>query len=546
LKYVTLSKSKRQQPVEARPLGKSNGDEHIHITVVVRPASSGNARLKAIQELTSKLPRNRTHLNLGEFTKFHGASDEDLALVKRFARENGFRVIDESKARRCVVLSGSIRKLSATFQVSMMNYMHAGHTYRSHTDAIQIPSHLERAVDAVLGFDDRPLMNHHAFLLRQHAVQHIDPSKVMNTYHFPADANGKEQSIAIIELGGGFYKKDINDYFRALRLQVPKIKVIEILGQRNNPAPHEAIEKLLKMMGISNIHRDANTNANQSDLVRASWTIESTLDIQLTGAFANAAAISVFFAPNNAQGKYHALTSALMNSTTLISCSWGAVEEDLPLDFVDVMNDVFLDAALLGTTVCFSSGDHGDDPAKNGKPRAHFPATSPYVLACGGTHWGIQRKKFSEVVWNETFPTYAVKSGGGISSIFKSPHWQSSARIKLKTHKNGRGIPDVAGKADIERGYSMQVAGYNITMGGTSAVAPMWAGLIARMNEKLGCRVGYLTPLLYQKIFHQTCTDITKGNNGKHYKAGPGWDACTGWGTPNGKRLLAALKGKKT
>jgi kumamolisin len=541
LKYVTLRKSKRRQPVEARFLGESNGDKKIRITVVLRSASSSNERLKAIQGLTSCLPRNRKPLNLGDFTRLHGALDEDLALVKRFAKENGFRVINESKARRCVVLAGSIRKFSRAFHVRMNNYRHAGTAYRSHVDAIQIPAHLEGIVQAILGFDDRPLMKHHAFFAHHHSVQHIDPAEVINTYHFPPNTNGKKQSIAIIELGGGFYKKDINDYFRTHRLRAPKIKVIEIGGQRNNPASHQTIEKLLEMMGI---HKSANLKSNQSGLIRASWTIETTLDIQLTGAFANGAAIKVYFAPNTAQGKYHALTSALMKNSTLISCSWGAVEEDLPLDFIDVMNEVFLDAALLGTTVCFSSGDHGDDPAKNGKPRAHFPATSPYVLACGGTHWLLQKKKVNEVVWNEAFPHYVVKSGGGVSSIFKPPQWQSSARIKLKTLKNGRGIPDVAGKADIERGYSMQVAGFNITMGGTSAVAPMWAALIARINEKLGLRVGYLTPLLYHNIFHQTFTDITKGNNGTHFKAGRGWDACTGWGTPNGKKLLKALKGK--
>jgi kumamolisin len=164
------------------------------------------------------------------------------------------------------------------------------------------------------------------------------------------------------------------------------------------------------------------------------------------------------------------------------------------------------------------------------------------VLSCGGTHWKSQTQKLREVVWSEKLRDYVVQSGGGVSQIFKEPHWQSMAGVKTKTGKRGRGVPDVSGKADIERGYCMRVAGLNITMGGTSAAAPMWAGLIARINQKLEYRVGFFTPLLYRKIFYEALNDIIKGRNGAHYKAGPGWDPCTGWGTPNGNKLLTALR----
>jgi kumamolisin len=109
---------------------------------------------------------------------------------------------------------------------------------------------------------------------------------------------------------------------------------------------------------------------------------------------------------------------------------------------------------------------------------------------------------------------------------------------------SGRGVPDVAGKADMTTGYEMIVGGYSVTMGGTSSAVPMWAGLIARLNEELGKCIGYLTPLLYDSKFADAVTDITEGNNGPHYCAEPGWDACTGVGTPNGIKLLAALRGK--
>jgi kumamolisin len=147
-----------------------------------------------------------------------------------------------------------------------------------------------------------------------------------------------------------------------------------------------------------------------------------------------------------------------------------------------------------------------------------------------------------EVVWNEKLPTFVAQSGGGVSKVFSTPEWQSSADVKSKTAQEGRGVPDVAGKADMTTGYKMIVGGYNTTMGGTSSAVPMWAGLIARLNEKLRKNIGFLTPFLYGKNCTDVLSDITEGNNGAHYQAGPGWDACTGLGTPNGMKLLAALK----
>ena len=547
MNYVKLYKSKRRQPHGTRALKAPIADEQIHVTVAVRPASSEQMRQKAINELAANLPQNRHHLDLTEFTKLHGAMDEDLALVKRFADENGLRVVQIKKQNRCVVLKGSISEFNRAFNINLKMFTHAGSEYRSHSEDIQIPANLKGIVQGVLGLENRNLMEHHTFVAKQDAVHHVRPAEVMKAYNFPTDVNGEGQRIALIELGGGFHQTDITEYFRTNQIPTPKINVIEIDGQRNNPASANSINKVLELMGISDDRKKAISTMDPSELAHAMWTIESTLDIQLAGAFANASEIHVYFAPNNAQGKYHALTSALTNTKhqpTIISCSWGAVEEDLPLDVVHILNQVLQDAALRGITVCFSTGDKGDDPGRNGKPRAHFPATSPYVLSCGGTHWITRPRKINEVVWNEALPKYVVQSGGGVSTVFKEPDWQATAKVKLKTEKRGRGVPDVSAKADIESGYSMRIAGQDITMGGTSAAAPMWAGLIARMNQKLGCRIGYLTPLLYQKNFSESFTDITKGRNGTHFKAGPGWDPCTGWGTPNGKKLFAALKGK--
>jgi kumamolisin len=319
--------------------------------------------------------------------------------------------------------------------------------------------------------------------------------------------------------------------------------VVEIDGQRNDPGSRQAIKKILDSMAAQP-QGTTSTTDDKAEATKALWTIESTLDVELAGSFANGAKIIVYFAPNNAQGKYHALTTALaseMFPPTLISCSWGATEATLPEDFVHVFDQVLQDAALRGVTVCFSTGDRGDDPDPQGVPRAHFPASSPHVISCGGTHWAeVAHQK--EVVWNEKMPYGVVASGGGVSKNFATPEWQSSSGVEWKTKMKGRGIPDVAGKADMATGYGMIVGGYSVAMGGTSSVAPMWTGLIARLNQTLGKNVGYFTPFLYQDLCAGAFHDITEGNNGTHFQAWPGWDACTGLGSPNGEQLLAALK----
>lgn len=550
--FVTLHNSKRQHPVGARSKDDLRPDEIIRVTVVIRSISSPEERKKAIKELSLQIPSKRKHLNRKDFIRRHGACDEDLQLVEKFAKDSKLRVIDSSKERRCVILSGTAQQLSDAFQVDNRTYTHEGQVYRSYPDAIQIPANLKGVIEAVLGLEDRQLMSHHAYfaahlhalLAPLQAIRHTEVREVEDAYKFPK-ADGKGQCIAIIELGGGFYKSDIKKYFQTHKFRQPKISIVEVEGAKNNPAEQKYIEQVLNLMGeLSNQKTGAQASV-PAELAHAMWTIESTLDVQLAGSFANAAHIVIYFAPNNAHGKYQALTTALSNKKyppSVISCSWGAVEETLPADVVTSLNHVFEDAALRGVTICFSSGDRGEDLSPEGNPRVHFPASSPYVLSCGGTHWLKKERSIYEEVWSEALPKYVVQSGGGVSKIFEQPVWQSG--IKLQTKKSGRGVPDVSGKADIVGGYCMQVAGFDVTMGGTSAAAPMWAGLIARLNQELNCNIGYANAFLYQESCRSSFNDITKGNNGKHFKATPGWDPCTGWGSPDGKKLLAKLRGR--
>jgi kumamolisin len=241
----------------------------------------------------------------------------------------------------------------------------------------------------------------------------------------------------------------------------------------------------------------------------------------------------------------------------VVSISWGGPESAWAAQSRTGINEAISDAAALGTTVTASAGDHGssDSSSSATSVAAEFPASSPYSLACGGTELIGDTSTFtitSEVVWNEVANNEGA-GGGGVSTVFPQPSWQANAGVPASAAGGtgigsaatpGRGVPDVAGNADPEAGYQVIVDGQHQQIGGTSAVAPLWAGLIARLAQASGKRFGLLQPLLYAGVspgvaapgFH----DIVTGSNGA-YKAGPGWDACTGLGSPNGTALLSRL-----
>jgi kumamolisin len=205
------------------------------------------------------------------------------------------------------------------------------------------------------------------------------------------------------------------------------------------------------------------------------------------------------------------------------------------------MEQVLTEAAGLGVTVTVASGDNGStDAVSDGQQHVDFPASAPHALACGGTSLRASGTTInSETVWND--PGDGA-TGGGISRQFAVPSYQANAKlpVNVDTQAAGRGVPDVCGDADPQTGYVIRVDGADETIGGTSAVAPLWAGLIARLDEQLGAPLGFVQPLLYPLLGSDSFHDITSGDNGS-YAAGTGWDACTGLGSPDGTALAAAV-----
>jgi kumamolisin len=278
------------------------------------------------------------------------------------------------------------------------------------------------------------------------------------------------------------------------------------------------------------------------------------MDIEVAGSVAPKARFAMYFAPG--RGLLDATMAAVHDherNPSVISISWGGNEEDLTSADRRAYREVFAEAAALGITVISPTGDHGsvgDGDRSDWAHRHHIdhPSVDPYVLACGGTQ--IEADD-SEIVWNDGTPFGPKRneqgwaSGGGISDTFKLPYYQRGMGIpkSMFTGKRGRGIPDLAMTAD---NYFLRWQGVERAYGGTSCVAPLMAALVARLNQAKGKRVGFLNPFLYTFAEKGIFKDITEGDNGikntiKGYRARPGWDACTGWGTPVGVAILRNL-----
>jgi kumamolisin len=497
--------SQRARPA-VEDIGPANPTERTSVTILVRPASA--PRPEAFSSSLSE----RRYLNREELAKARGARSEDLAAVERFAHAAGLIVQKTDAMRRSVIVEGTVAQLSAAFGTELRRYGTSGGEYRGRSGALSVPAGLEGIITGVLGLDERPqARTHFRIATPQAADVSYTPAQVGELYAFPSGTDGEGQAIALIELGGGYKATDLQTYFSSL--SIPEPTVVSV--------------------GVDNAGNAPTGSANGPDG-------EVELDVEVAGAIAPAAHVVVYFAPNTDKGFLDAITTAIHDTTNhpnVISISWGSAESEWTQQAMTNFDDAFADAAMLGITVCVAAGDGGSgDGVTDGKAHVDFPASSPHVLACGGTTLRAADNVIaSEVVWNDG--TSGGATGGGVSSVFPLPTWQAGANVPPSANGGtGRGVPDVAGDADPATGYAVRVDGSSTVIGGTSAVAPLWAALVARLNQLSGKPFGLLNPILYANP--SALRDITSGNNGA-YSAGPGWDACTGLGSPNGAALSA-------
>jgi len=524
-KPLPLAGSERAPMDGAREIGPANPNETVDVTIRLR-SRAGKKPIVSADAYTKPIEK-RTILSRKEFEQRHGADPDSIARVETFARQHKLTVKEKSPGRRTVILSGNVTAVNEAFGVELKEYDHPTGKYRGRTGAIHLPAELQGVVEGVFGLDNRPQAKPHFRRRRGRAGARADsvnlsytPPQVAALYDFPTGVDGAGECIALIELGGGYNTTDLSNYWSQLKLiETPAVSAVSVGNGSNNPTG----------------------DPNGPD-------VEVMLDIEVAGSIAPGAKIVVYFADNTDAGFLNAITTAVHDSTnnpSVVSISWGGPESSWTQQAMTSMDEAFQSAAAMGVSVCVAAGDDGStDGVTDGLNHVDFPASSPNVLACGGTQLVASGNSItSETVWNELANNEGA-TGGGISDVFPLPSWQNGAGVPPSANPNknvGRGVPDVTGDADPTTGYVTRVDGNPDVIGGTSAVAPLWAGLIALLNQSIGKPVGFINPLLYQDAgTARDLNDITSGNNGA-YSAGPGWDACSGLGSPIGTQVAVAL-----
>ena len=524
-------------------------DQQVKFSIMVR-------RPQSITEYANSilLGANKT-LSYADFLDQFSSYDTDIGLINEFAETTGLTVTDSHGPSATVKLTGTVEQVNSAFGITLILVELSDRTYLSYTGSITIPTELKDVIEHITGLDNPMYFEHHAVILPEDSQlpndkytlprQPLTPIQVANAYQFP-NASGRGVCIGIIEYGGGYTYSNLTSSFTPLGLQYPNIVDILVDG------------------GVNDCSESAN--------------IEVMLDIYVAGAIAPKAKLAIYFGNGHGVSNpvvgpdwydpFNVAFHDTVNKPQVLSLSWGAGVGMWwsPLTIAP-MESVLAQGIVLGIPVFVSSGDTGSSWGYETKPTVLYPAASNYVIACGGTTLQLNGNTIAkETSW--------VGSGGGqanyyydwgYANIFPLPPYQKGFTLKqydysLVTPFNGvkptittvpitnRAVPDVAGNADPRTGYKFYYGPYNVpaVCGGTSAVSPLWAGLIARLIEIHGGTLplngSSLNTILYNNP--QAFNDITLGPPTTviidiGYGPTVGWDGVTGLGTPIGTAISA-------
>ena len=513
-------------------------------------AADAEAWVEVTLKLARKAPlpsldqRPARPLTAAEIGTQYGASDDAIKRVSDTFAALGLTVLASDAATRSVQLGGPVNAMEQAFQVRLMQFDGVRGAYRGRVGALHIPAALEKDIAGVFGLDNRRVVKRRPDAgKKRHVVDHTAaatkkrpwffPAELAAAYDFP-DGDGSGQTIGLLEFGGGYFPDDLAAFGKAAGLaSLPTVVPIS----------------------VDKMPTDTNDEA----------TGEVMLDVEVLAGVCPKATIPVWFSQFTEKGWVDALDAAMHDAKykpQVLSISWGYAEDvsAWTASAVTQVNESLQEAALMGITICVAAGDDGSsDGITDGHAHVDFPCASPFVLAVGGTLLRTGAKG-SERAWKDGDGLRADNggsTGGGVSARLARPAWQAGLDIAPVNpgQMAGRIVPDVAANASANTGYFVVAGGQQEISGGTSAATPLWAALVARMNQQLaasGKRVGYLTPLLYGAagagagpLGKAGCNDIHTGDNiTAHvggFKSTAGFDAVTGWGSPKGKDLLAAL-----
>ena len=534
--HTVVDGSCRKRGKGARRVGDADPREKLELTLSLRGPKLPSADELADRPLTS-----------AEFRKKYCASPRDAQKVARVLRGFGLKIESTTLETRSMRISGTVAAVEAAFHARLGIYESARQgRYRDREDDYRVPPGLRGIITAILGLGQRRVVKKRLVAGRRELpLKPFGPADFERHYHFPhGDAAG--QKIAIAEFASVYFADDVRAYCRKYKRRAPRVALVPI---------HVRLRNRKQVAKLPRAERDGALDDAK----------EVMMDTEIIAGLCPKAAISVYFAHDTQKGWVDMLDRVIRDRPVVFSMSWGATEDgrDWAPAAVDAINERLHVAAALGITICASAGDDGSsDEQDDGRAHCAFPASSPFVLAVGGTQMEHVEGQLIERVWHKKpgrrTPNRKRRSGatgGGVSTRFDRPKWQD-VRVKSLNRGSidGRVVPDVTALSGPPW-YAMVLNGKWTTGGGTSASAPLWAALIARINALLprDKRQRFLTPHFYKaSAFGEphgkhVCHDITIGHNasiphpGLGYAAGHGFDAASGWGTPIGTSLLLAL-----
>jgi kumamolisin len=530
--HVVLPGSRRYHRAGAEVLGRADAHEWCDITIKLRRA----------EELPEPVA-GKAVVSRSDFEHRYGADSDDLATVENVLTKAGLTIESKDATTRNIKVGGPVDAMEKLFEVHLLRMQHNDHFYRGRVGDIHVPKALGGIVTGVFGLDTRRMTRHRKSHISQAASHALPaaahrpwflPQELASIYQFPP-GGGDGQTIGIIELGGRYVPTDLAEFAQLTGLGVPP-KVVTI-----------------------QVEKESTQDANDEGAIG-----ECMLDVEVVAGVCPRSTIAVYFSNFTEKGWIDALDAALhdkANKPSVISISYGLAEGTSIWtgQAMQAVNDTMKEAAALGVPVCIASGDDGsDDQVGDGAAHVDFPSTSEFVLCVGGTALKKRNGKgFVETTWFDGDGLRADgggSTGGGVSEVIARPTWQKNITIPSVNPQApaGRCVPDVAADAAGSTGYFMVSLGKPQISGGTSAAAPLWAALLARLMAN-GKQVGFFTPLLYQAnartagqpLGAAALKDITSGGNATAaaggYKAGAGFDAVTGWGSPNGANLMKLL-----
>jgi kumamolisin len=532
---VELPDSYRPQASGARRIGDPSPDEEVEVTITLR-----GPQLPAAGAVTGP------PVDAGAFAATYGADADDAAKVQEELEKLGLQVYDVSLAGRSLHARGTVQQLRSAFGVSFGLYESDDQgQFRGREGSISVPAPLAGIITGVFGLDERRMARRkNAPAQAAQAGPPLAPADLESRYQFP-EGDGAGQTVAIAEFGGAYFASDVQAFCEKYGRPVPAVTPVSAGFPLMTAGQVAKLPKALRLRVLDD-------------------SVEVMMDVEIVAALCPAASISVYFAPFSEKGwidLINAVTAARPVPVAL-SVSWGKAEDsaDWSGSAVREINQRLQAAAMLGVTVCAASGDDGaGDRVDDGRAHVHFPAASPFVLSVGGTM--VDGTPPAEVVWwvspgerASDGSTDAGATGGGVSTVFRRPAWQTVTVASLNAGSiDGRVVPDVSALAGSPY-YDLIFQGKDSPNGGTSAATPLWAALLARIAAGLpaGKHLRFITPLLYgatpggEPAGQAGCADITSGDNRspgipQGYTATAGYDAVSGWGTPIGTRLQQLL-----